>query len=291
MSKLFRLLVGCCVGGLVSCSTPTQGFRGFRGYGRMSPQSAPKVINVSSYDPKEAQRSGSRFNEHNVTALRRNGAVGLIARAGKGRLLDDKCGAFLASGRRAGMNIGTYYFCLKGVNPVWQADQYVARLQSLSASYGLRGVPILLCADIDSKLTANEAVAFVSRIRQRTGVTPVIYLENSATLRRTLSHASSSQKSVLRAHPYWLALYSHTGGFQTPADLMRAYGVWRGWAMWQYAGVQWKNGHSRQQTFSHGGFRAPKYFGNLAMPSEQNAFNGNLDDLERFWKNHSWIVR
>ena len=34
----------------------------------------PQIINVSAYDPKEKQRSGTGFSEHNVSALRANGA-------------------------------------------------------------------------------------------------------------------------------------------------------------------------------------------------------------------------
>ena len=46
--------------------------------------SAPHIINVSEYDPKERQRSGSYYTPNDLTALRRNGALGLIARCGKG---------------------------------------------------------------------------------------------------------------------------------------------------------------------------------------------------------------
>jgi hypothetical protein len=55
----------------------------------------PQIINVSAYDPKERQREGSSFSEHDVSALRMNGASGLIARAGKGGNLDEKCANFL----------------------------------------------------------------------------------------------------------------------------------------------------------------------------------------------------
>ena len=69
----------------------------------------PQIINVSAYDPKEKQRSGVSYSERDVSALRANGASGLIARAGKGGNLDEKCATFLASADRAGMLPGVYY--------------------------------------------------------------------------------------------------------------------------------------------------------------------------------------
>jgi len=77
------------------------------GYGRVGLSEAPKVVNVSAYDPKERQRGGDSFSEHDVSALRRNGVHGLIARCGKGRLLDEKCGSFLTAADRQGMRLGT----------------------------------------------------------------------------------------------------------------------------------------------------------------------------------------
>ena len=62
---------------------------------RWSLTSAPQIINVSAYDPKERQRKGSSYSVNDLSALRRNGALGLIARCGKGRKLDEKCAAFL----------------------------------------------------------------------------------------------------------------------------------------------------------------------------------------------------
>src|SRR5262245_8741691 len=85
---------------ITSCGSTAQGVP--------SPR-LPQIINVSAYDPKEKQRSGQSFNEHDVSALRANGAVGLIARCGKGGVLDTKCANFLSSADRAGMLIGTYY--------------------------------------------------------------------------------------------------------------------------------------------------------------------------------------
>lgn len=257
------------------------------GYGRMALIDAPKVVNVSSYDPKEKQRSGESFSSTDVSALKRNGAHGLIARCGKGLALDEKCADFLASADREGMLLGTYYFMLKGPSPVAQADQYISRLRQISAQKGLSGRRMLLVGDVDTKSSPAEVVAFINRVHQLTGVYPVIYLENSDRLRASLSNASSEQKRVMRNSPYWIALYSHSSGFRTPKDLMKAYDVWDDWAMWQYAGVEW-HGRSVSKHYHHGPWKSPEFFGSMDRPLEHNAFNGDVGDLREFWVEHSW---
>jgi Glycosyl hydrolases family 25 len=254
------------------------------GYGRVAFAEAPKIVNVSSYDPKEKQRGGESFSCNDVSALRRNGSEGLIARCGKGLVLDDKCSAFVAATGCSGMRLGTYYFVLKSADPIAQADQYISRLRQIAM-----GRKVLLVGDFDTKSSAEDLVKFINRVEQLTGVLPMIYLENSARLRSTLSNATSAQKRCIRRCPYWLALYSHSSGFETPQDLMQAYGVWDQWAMWQYAGVEW-SGRSVAKHYHHGPWKSPQYFSNMDRPLEHNAFNGSLDELEDFWQKHSWQV-
>ena len=265
----------------VSCSS---------GYGRASFSDAPRIVNVSSYDPKERQRNGDSFSSNDVSALRKNGALGLIARIGKGGVPDEKCADFLSAANRSGMKLGTYYFVLKSVSPVAQADQYINRLRQISNERGLNGKEILLVGDFDTKSSAADLVAFIDRVQQRTGVLPAIYLENSAQLRATLSQATPAQKHRIRQCPYWLALYSHNSGFETPQDLMEAYGIWNQWSLWQYAGVEW-SGCSVSKHYNHGPWRSPTYFGSMDRPLEHNAFNGTINELAIFWSRHSWIVR
>ena len=255
------------------------------GYGRVGLRDAPKVVNVSSYDPKERQRPGDSFSSTDVSALRRNGARGLIARCGKGMALDEKCADFLHAAERQGLMLGTYYFVLKTSNPVAQADLYIARLRQI-----VPGRKVLLVGDFDTKSSPADLVAFIDRIEQRTGVLPVIYLENSNRLRASLSSASPAQKSRIRQCPYWIALYSHDSGFETPEQLMKSYGIWNDWAMWQYAGVEW-SGRSVSKHYRHGPWHSPTYFGSMDRPLEHNAFNGSVGELNAFWAKHSWVVR
>ncbi len=252
---------------------------------------APQIINVSAYDPKERQRKGSSYTVHDLSALRRNGALGLIARCGKGRKLDEKCASFLQAAERQKMLLGSYYFVLKGVDPSWQADQFVDRIRAIKSAKGLKTAEILLAGDFDSRSSPRDIVRFIDRIEQRTGQLPIIYLENSAALRKSLQSATLAQKKRIAQCPYWIALYSSSkAGLETPDRLMRQYGIWSRWVLWQYGGVHWDSRRKRSRADSYRGirYRAPEYFGDLDRPTERNAFNGTPRQLYHFWAQQSW---
>ncbi len=253
-----------------------------------------EIVNVSAYDPKEKQRTGRGYSEHDVTALRDNGALGLIARAGKGGQLDEKCHDFLRSSDRAGMLIGVYYRTTQGVSVLAQADQFVNRVQSLANSREWSQEHLLLCADFDADSTTTQMIQFLDRVKQRTGVDCVVYLENSEHLRVTLHNASDTVKNRLRRSPYWAALYSHDSGackaFPVPGTatgLTQQYNTWRSWSIWQYGGVLWENRRSSPKVYR--GFSP--YLGNLDRPVERNIFRGSPDTLKLFWTRHGIPLR
>ena len=265
------------------------------GFGGTSVADSPAVLNVSGWDPKERQRGGEGFSEHDVSALKRNGALGLIARSAKGPLLDGKFGDFLHSTDLQGMLLGAYHFVTMDQDPAAQADSFVDRVRATARSRGISSRKILLVGDFDTASSPDRLVKFIQRIEQRTGVTPVTYLENSAKLRASLSAASPAQKSVIRRSPYWIALYGPTGtersmggGNLTPDGLMEQYGIWNEWAMWQYGGVIWRGGRSHAKHYNTGSWRSPRYFGNMAHPMERNVFKGDVGDLQSFWDRHGW---
>ena len=264
------------------------------GFGGTSVKDSPAVLNVSGWDPKEVQRSGDRYSQYDVSALRRNGAVALIARSAKGPLLDDKFGAFLASADREGMMLGAYHFVTMDQDPVYQADNFVTRVGAIARSRGISRKKILLVGDFDTKSTPDRLVRFIERVEKRTGVIPVVYLENSAALRTSLSNATADQKRRIRRAPYWIALYGpkgterSMGGDLTPDGLMRQYGIWRSWEMWQYGGVIWGNGRSQPKHYNTARWRSPRYFGTMAHPMERNVFKGSQGELRSFWNRHSY---
>lgn len=260
--------------------------------------SMPQIINVSAYDPKERQREGRSYSEHDVSALRENGAVGLIARAGKGGNLDTKCANFLAAADRVGMLPGVYYRLQNHVDAVVQADQFIARAQALARSRSWRAQSLLLCGDFDAQSRLSDIVRFMDQVEARTGVVPVAYLENSTHLKQLLSGADAGTKAKLRRMPYWLALYSHESGagpvYPAPGNLkglLDQYRVWPTWALWQYGGVDWEGGRSRPKVYNHGPYRFSPYFGNLDRPIERNVFNGSPAALQAFWQRHGLRLR
>jgi GH25 family lysozyme M1 (1,4-beta-N-acetylmuramidase) len=266
------------------------------GFGGTSVSRSPAVLNVSAWDPKEVQRGGDRYSEHNLSALRRNGGLALIARSAKGPELDGKFGDFLASANRQGMMLGAYHFVTMNQDPAAQADSFVNRARSIARSRGLSGKRILLVGDFDTLSTPDRLVKFIQRVHERTGVYPVTYLENSEGLRTRLRNATPAQKAVIRRTPYWLALYgpggterTMGGGDLTPDKLCRLYGIWGGWTMWQYGGVVWQNGGSRAKHYDTPQWRSPRFFGSIAHPMERNVFKGSEEGLRAFWERHSIV--
>ncbi|HCN77221.1 MAG TPA: hypothetical protein DIT13_08525 [Verrucomicrobiales bacterium] len=258
----------------------------------------PQIINVSAYDPKERQRAGRGYSEHDVSALRANGAVALIARAGKGGNLDTKCAQFLAAADRSGMLPGVYYRLQTHVDAVAQADQFINRAQSLARSRGWNAPALLLCGDFDAQSRLSDILRFMDRVEARTGVVPVAYLENSTHLKDLLGGADAATKAKLRRMPYWLALYAHDSGAGprypapgSPGGLLKQYRVWSDWALWQYGGVDWARGRSQPRVYHHGPWRFPLYFGDLDRPVERNVFNGSHAELQAFWRRHGLPLR
>ena len=263
------------------------------GFGGTSVSDSPAVLNVSGWDPKERQRGGSSYSERDLSGPAADGALALIARSAKGPLLDDKFPAFLKSADRQGMLLGAYHFVTMDQDPAYQADSFVDRVRSVARAQGISHRKILLVGDFDNASSPERLVKFIRRVEQRTGVTPVTYLENSARLRNSLSSASPAQKSVIRRSPYWIALYSPAGTERsmgqtlTPDGLMKQYGIWDEWAMWQYGGVVWQGGRSTPKHYNTGAWSSPRYFGNMAHPMERNVFKGDEGDLRNFWDRHS----
>lgn len=255
--------------------------------------STHEIVNVSAYDPKERHRSGSGFSEHNLTALKTNGARGLIARAGKGGNLDEKCASFIASADRAGLLAGIYYRVQKHQSPESQAEQFVSRANYLTSRRPGGVAPLLLCGDYDGDLSLSQIVRFMDRVESRTGVVPVTYLENSLALKLQMRSADPRTRAKLGRAPYWAALYSHESGkgsiFPAPGtadNLAGQYSIWPNWTMWQYGGVEWKNRRSNPKVYSHGSYRNSQYFGNMDRPLERNLFRGSYQNLVGFWSRH-----
>ena len=281
--KITTLLSGMLVLSLFSsCASQNE-------YGKVSFKESPSIINVSHYDPKETQRRGSSYTPLNQYNLKRNGALGQIARCSKGYAYDKKCADFLVGAERQGLLLGAYHFVTPNSSAQRQAQRFVQRLRDIKRTRRLKTDRIMLVADMDTKCTVPHMVNFVNEIKKLTGEYPMVYLENGELIRRRLRNATYKQKYILRKCPYWLALYSSKyPGISTPLELTQASGVWKTWALWQYGGVEWERRRSVPKHYVQGSWKTPRYYGDLSKPLERNGFNGSKSELYSFWAEHSW---
>jgi lysozyme len=119
-------------------------------------------------------------------------------------------------------------------------------------------------------MRVDQAVAFVERIRQRTGIYPGIY-SGEYHLRQALNsrQVTNSQRNVLANCWLWMANYHNEP---------RATAPWSYWALWQYCG----DGKGAQPRSAY-----PISVANIKK-AERNIFRGNQSDLKEFWQRRAW---
>ena len=132
--------------------------------------------------------------------------------------------------------LGAYHYA-NANDPVRQADHFLSAVSSAWAQVdsAARGPGVLLVLDFEKNghypggtMRVDQAVAFVERIRQRTGVYPGIY-SGEYHLRQALNSrkVTNSQRSVLAKCWLWMANYHNEP---------RATAPWSYWSLWQYCG-------------------------------------------------------
>ena len=137
--------------------------------------SASNVVNLSHYD----------MMRPDFAAMKREGIVGVIHEASyppftrDPKYLDRQMAATL----QAGLLWGAYHYA-NATDPVRQADHFLSAVSSAwaQANSAARGPGVLLVLDFEKNghypggtMRVDQAVAFVERIRERTGVYPGIY--------------------------------------------------------------------------------------------------------------------
>jgi lysozyme len=227
------------------------------------------VVNLSHYDPMRPD----------FVAMKSEGILGVIHEATYPRFeIDSKYLERQREATRAGLLWGAYHYA-NGTDPVRQADYFLsvvsntwAHTDSLSRPSG-----ILLVLDFEKNghypggtMRLDQAIAFVNRIRERTGKYPGIYSGEyhlSQTVRSP--KVSAADKSVLAKCWLWLANYS---------SQPRATSPWDFWHLWQYCG----DGRCKLPRATY-----PKSVANV-IKAERNIFNGSRTALEVFWQQHAW---
>ena len=233
---------------------------------------ASNVVNLSHYDMMRPDFIG----------MKSEGIVGVIHEATYPRFdRDSKYRERQMAALQAGLLWGAYHFG-DATDPVRQADHF---LSVVGASVPTLLQPekrrpgVLLVLDFEKNghypggsMSVSQAVAFVERIKERTGKYPGIY-GSEYRLRQMLygSGATAAHRAVLSNCWLWIANYHAEP---------RATSPWRGWDMWQYTG------DGKCDLRPRGAF--PISVANLRK-AERNIFRGNNALLQAFWHEHAWF--
>jgi len=233
------------------------------------------VVNLSHYDLMRVD----------FVAMKSEGVVGVIHEATFPRLQRDwRYFERQATASQAGLLWGAYHFG-DGTNPISQADHFLATVASSHRPLRTADDPekkragVLLVLDFEKNghypggsMSVSQAVAFVERIKERTGKYPGIYGSENR-LRQMLfgSGATAAHRAVLSNCWLWIANYHNEP---------RATSPWRGWDLWQYTG-DGKCGLRPRSAFPIG-------VANLRK-AERNIFRGNNALLQAFWQEHAWF--
>jgi len=231
---------------------------------------ASNVVNMSHYD----------MMRPDFDAMKREGIIGVIHEATYPKLardskyVDRQMGAL-----RAGLLWGAYHYA-DATDPVRQADHFLSVVSScwVQANPVVRASSgVLLVLDFEKNghypggsMRPDQAVAFVERIHERTGVYPGIY-GSEYYLRQVLNSpkVSYAQKRTLTNCWLWIANYHYQP---------RATAPWDYWALWQYCG----DGKCDLPRSAY-----PIGVANIRK-AERNIFRGNQSDLQDFWQRRAW---
>jgi lysozyme len=235
--------------------------------------SATRVVNLSHYD----------MMRPDFVAMKREGIVGVIHEATYPRFerdakyLDRQMAAL-----QAGLLWGAYHYA-NASDPIRQADHFLSVVSNAWSQANPATRPsagVLLVLDFEKNghypggtMRPDQAVAFVERIRERTGVYPGVY-SGEYHLRQVLNSpkVTSAQKKILTNCWLWIANYHYEP---------RATAPWNYWALWQYTG-DGKCGLPRSSY--------PISVANIRK-AELNIFRGSRNDLEDFWQQRAWNPR
>jgi lysozyme len=227
-------------------------------------------VNLSHYD----------MMRPDFAAMKRQGIVGVIHEATyppftqDPKYLDRQMGAL-----QEGLLWGAYHYA-NGSDPIRQADHFLSVVSGAWARANPAVRPtsgVLLVLDFEKNghypggtMRADQAVAFVERIRERTGVYPGIY-SGEYHLAQVLNspRVTNAQRKTLTNCWLWVANYH-----KEP----RATAPWSYWALWQYCG-DGKCGLPRSSY--------PISVANVRK-AELNIFRGSRTDLQDFWQQRAW---
>jgi lysozyme len=227
------------------------------------------VVNLSHYD----------LMNPDFAKMTQEGIVGVLHEATFPRSVrDEKYSARQGAAVRAGLLWGAYHYA-NASDPVQQADFFLATVESAWRRAGSASRPneVLLVLDFEKNghypggtMRIDQAVTFIERIRERTGIYPGIYSgENRIRGIINSTGVSTVHKQALARCWLWVANYHYEP---------RSIAPWGHWTMWQYTG----DGVCDLPRASY-----PKGVANIRH-AERNIFRGGPDAVRAFWQNHGW---
>jgi lysozyme len=184
---------------------------------------------------------------------------------------------------QAGLLWGAYHFG-DATSPIRQADHFLSAVAtSVPAPLPPRNPEkrrpgVLLVLDFEKNghypggtMTVAQAVAFVERIRERTGKYPGLYC-SEYRLRQMLygRGVTAAQQRALTNCWLWIANYHFQPRNTAP---------WDQWHLWQYTG-------DGKCDLPRSAF--PKSVANIRK-AERNIFRGDNAALQLFWQEHAWF--
>jgi len=227
------------------------------------------VINLSHYD----------LMRPDFAAMKSEGIVGVIHEATYPRFdRDAQYAARQQAAARAGLLWGAYHYA-DATDPVRQADHFLSIVSGAwsQADPVSRPAGVLLVLDFEKNghypggtMRADQAVAFVERIHERTGEYPGLY-SGEYHLRQVLNSpkVTTAQRAMLTKCWLWIANYHYQP---------RATAPWDFWHLWQYCG----DGKCDLPRAAY-----PTSVANIRK-AERNIFRGGASALEDFWQNRAW---
>lgn len=159
----------------------------------------------------------------------------VIVKAGgsnSGTYTDRKYNSFVDAARAAGMCIGHYWFNGLG-DPTADANYFVNNLRNYAPGD-------VLVLDVESEGSmphwgANRVLAFLTQVKARLGVVPVVYMSSSVTW------AEDWSVVVAFGSKLWVAQYGMNDG--VPGSVPSV-GYWPDWTIWQFTSLGRRSGYS-----------------------------------------------
>jgi|SRR6266853_1348674 len=219
------------------------------------------VLSLSHYD--EAQPDYS--------ALRHEGVEGIIHEATYPTEFDARYAGRQASASSAGMLWGAYHFG-NATDGRKQADRF---LDFVGTNANQSGALLILDAEQNTHypggtMQVTQAVDFVRRVRQRTGIYPGLY-SNENWVKHLFNSPSidAASKETIQNCWLWIANYHYQPVATAP---------WRNWMLWQYTG----DGICALPRTNY-----PVNAANLHKV-ERTIFGGSRGEMHAFWSAHAW---